>query len=229
MNAKNQKRQRAEAKHDTGSEPAASTRDAAQQTAARRSVKYQRILQAAVEVFAENGFFQSRVSEIADRAGVADGTIYLYFHNKEELLLAAIANAFDAFLELAQAEIQASPDPREQLRRLALLHLTALGSDRNLATVFQTELRQSARFLVQFSRHQLKRYFDLIREVVRAGQRSGVFRRELSDKIVANCFFGALDEMVTSWLLSDHEYPLAGAADAVVDVVLGGVAAQARE
>src|SRR5437763_4601124 len=139
----------------------------------KQSDKYLRILEAAVVVIAEHGYFQARVSEIADRAGVADGTIYLYFHNKEELLLAAIANAFDAFLELAQAEIQASPDPREQLRRLALLHLTALGSDRNLATVFQTELRQSARFLVQFSRHQLKRYFDLIREVVRSGQGSG--------------------------------------------------------
>ena len=230
MNPKNHKRQGSEAaKRPAGSDQTAGPPATGQQTAARRSVKYQRILQAAVEVFAENGFFQSRVSEIADRADVADGTIYLYFRNKEELLLAAIANAFDAFLELAQAEIQASPDPREQLRRLALLHLTSLGSDRNLATVFQTELRQSARFLVQFSRHQLKRYFDLIREVVRAGQRSGAFRRELSDKIVANCFFGALDEMVTSWLLSDHEYPLAGAADAVVDVVLGGLAAPARE
>lgn len=190
----------------------------------KRLDKHQRILRAAIAVFAENGFFQSRVSAIAERAGVADGTIYLYFKNKEELLLAAIANAFDAFLELAQTEIQASPDPREQLRRLALLHLTALGSDRNLAIVFQTELRQSARFLMQFSQHQLKRYFDVIREVVRAGQRSGVFRRELSDKIVANCFFGALDEMVTSWLLSEHEYLLAGAADAVVEVILGGLA-----
>lgn len=197
--------------------------------AAKRGDKYQRILQAAIEVFAENGFFQSRVSAIAERAGVADGTIYLYFKNKEELLLAAIANAFDAFLELAHAEIQASSDPREQLRRLALLHLTALGSDRNLATVFQTELRQSARFLVQFSQHQLKRYFDVIRDVIRAGQRSGVFRYELSDKIVANCFFGALDEMVTSWLLSEHEYPLAGAADAVVEVLLGGLAVRTPE
>ena len=229
MKAKNQRREKPSAKGSTRSGQNAGGENSGTPGTAKRSAKYQLILQAAVEVFAENGFFQSRVSEIADRAGVADGTIYLYFHNKEELLLAAIANAFDAFLDLARGEIQASSDPSEQLRRLALLHLTALGSDRNLATVFQTELRQSARFLVQFSRHQLKRYFDLIREVVRAGQRSGVFRRELSDKIVANCFFGALDEMVTSWLLSDHEYPLAGAADAVVDVVLGGVAVRMPE
>ena len=189
----------------------------------RRSDKYQRILAAAIEVIAEHGFFQARVSEIARRASVADGTIYLYFRNKEEVLLAAISNAFSAFLELAQSELHSVHDPRERLRRLALLHLTSLGSDRKLATVFQTELRQSVRLLTQFSQHELKQYFELIRAVVRDGQQAGVFRAELSDKIVANCFFGALDEMVTSWLLSDHEYSLARAADAVVEVILRGV------
>jgi len=190
---------------------------------ARSPEKYQRILDAAIEVIAERGYFQSRVSDIAARAGVADGTIYLYFHNKEEILLGAIANAFSAFMELAQAELASESDPREQLRRLALLHLSSLGSNRNLAMVFQTELRQSARMLAEFSQHQLKQYFDLIRSVVRDGQRRGIFRAEISDKILANCFFGALDEMVTSWLLSDREYPLSGASEAIVDVILRGV------
>jgi TetR/AcrR family transcriptional regulator, fatty acid metabolism regulator protein len=189
----------------------------------KRADKYQRILEAAVEVIAENGFFNARVSDIAQRAGVADGTIYLYFKSKDQILMAAISNAFGAFLELARSEVKSISEPREQLRRLALLHLTSLGSNRNLAIVFQTELRQSARFLAQFSQHQLKQYFDLIREVVRAGQTTGAFRRDLSDKIVANCFFGSLDEMVTSWLLSERDYSLPGAADAVVDVILGGV------
>jgi TetR/AcrR family transcriptional regulator, fatty acid metabolism regulator protein len=189
----------------------------------KRADKYQRILEAAVEVIAENGFFNARVSDIAQRAGVADGTIYLYFKSKDQILMAAISNAFGAFLDLARSEVKSITEPREQLRRLALLHLTSLGSNRNLAIVFQTELRQSARFLAQFSQHQLKQYFDLIREVVREGQSTGVFRHDLSDKIVANCFFGSLDEMVTSWLLSDRDYSLPGAADAVVDVILGGV------
>jgi TetR/AcrR family fatty acid metabolism transcriptional regulator len=189
----------------------------------KRADKYQRILEAAVEVIAENGFFNARVSDIAQRAGVADGTIYLYFKSKDQILMAAISNAFGAFLELARSEVKSITEPREQLRRLALLHLTCLGSNRNLAIVFQTELRQSARFLAQFSQHQLKQYFDLIRDVVREGQSQGVFRGDLSDKIVANCFFGSLDEMVTSWLLSERDYSLPGAADAVVDVILGGV------
>ncbi|HLQ51354.1 MAG TPA: TetR/AcrR family transcriptional regulator [Terriglobales bacterium] len=196
---------------------------AATASSEKRGDKYQRILEAAVEVIAEHGFFNARVSDIAQRAGVADGTIYLYFKSKDQILMAAISNAFGAFLELARAEVKSASEPRDQLRRLALLHLTSLGSNRNLAIVFQTELRQSARFLAQFSQHQLKQYFDLIREVVRKGQDQGVFRGDLSDKIVANCFFGSLDEMVTSWLLSERDYSLPGAADAVVDVILGGV------
>jgi TetR/AcrR family transcriptional regulator, fatty acid metabolism regulator protein len=185
--------------------------------------KYQRILEAAVDVIAERGFFNARVSDIAARAGVADGTIYLYFKNKEQILLASISTAFSTFMQRAHAEVKKSSDPRQQLRGLAALHLGGLGANRNLAIVFQTELRQSARFLAQFSKHQLKQYFDLVREIVREGQRTGLFRAELSDKIVANCFFGALDEMVTSWILSEHEYSLAGAADAVADVILKGM------
>ncbi len=197
---------------------------------ARRSAngaeKHQRILDAAVEVIAEHGYFRARVSEIADRAGVADGTIYLYFKNKEQVLMAAIDAAFAAFLQRARAEMEKTRDPRERLQRIALLHLEGLGANRSLAIVFQTELRQSARFLAQFSHRRLVEYFDLIRQVVRDGQQAGMFRREMSDKIAANCFFGALDEMVTSWVLSEHDYPLAGAADAVVDVVLRGMEAR---
>lgn len=191
--------------------------------AARANDKYRRILDAAIEVIAESGYFQARVTDIAARAGVADGTIYLYFKNKEQVLMAAIESAFSAFLKRARTELSRSHEPHERLRRLAQLHLETLGANRSLAIVFQTELRQSAKFLAQFSHHQLVEYFELIRAEVREGQRAGVFRRELSDKIVANCFFGALDEMVTSWVLSEHDYPLAGAADAIVDVILQGL------
>ena len=189
----------------------------------RQSDKYQRILDAAVLVIAEHGYFQARVSEIADRAGVADGTIYLYFKNKEEILKAAISSAFAEFLSRARVELSKIHDPAAQLNRLARLHLAALGANRAMAAVFQTELRHSAKFLAEFSRTQLKEYFNLIREIVLRGQEAGVFRREVSDKIFANCFFGALDEMVTSWVLSDHDYPLEGAADAVADVLISGL------
>lgn len=202
---------------DTDSKPVAGASD-----------KYQRILEAAIEVIAQKGFFHSRVSEIADRAGVADGTIYLYFKNKDELLMAGIDSAFHGFIGRARRELTEISDPREKLRKMAFLHLEALGKNRNMAIVFQTELRHSAKFLAQFSHNLLVEYFDLIRDVLREGQEKGVFRPEMPVKIAVNCFFGAVDEMVTSWILFDKErdYPLSSLADAIVDIVLRGVEAR---
>ncbi len=191
------------------------------------SDKYQRILDAAIEVIAGHGFFHSRVAEIAERAGVADGTIYLYFKNKDELLMAAIDSAFHRFIARAKAALKDTSDPREKLRRMAFLHLEALGSNRNLAIVFQTELRHSAKFLGEFSHNMMVEYFDLIKSVLREGQEAKVFRPELSVTIAAHCFFGAVDEIVTTWILSDRErerdYHLSSLAESIVDIVLKGI------
>jgi TetR/AcrR family fatty acid metabolism transcriptional regulator len=189
----------------------------------RSNDKYQRILDAAVAVFAEKGFFSSRVADIADRADVADGTVYLYFKSKEEILMTAINTAFDAFMSLARTELKKLTDPAERLRRLAFLHLDALGSNRSMAVVFQMELRQSTRFLSEFSHHHMVEYLALVRDAITEGQARGIFRPGMSDKFAANCFFGALDEMVTSWVLSDHEYQLSNVADMVVDILLNGM------
>lgn len=198
-------------------------RDASAEPPRSNPEKYQRILDAAVAVFAERGFHSSRVSDIAARADVADGTIYLYFKNKEEILMAAINSAFDAFMKYARTEIAAIPSPVDKLRRLAFLHLQAMGENRNMAIVFQMELRQSVRFLEAFSHHQMVEYFGLVRECIREGQERGIFRPELHEKIAANCFFGALDEMVTSWVLADEDYPLAQAAESVSNIILQGL------
>lgn len=191
------------------------------------SDKYQRILDAAIEVIAEHGFFHSRVAEIADRAGVADGTIYLYFKNKDELLMAAIDSAFHRFIQRAKTALEQVPDPREKLRRMAFLHLEGLGSKRSLAIVFQTELRHSLKFLGQFSHNLLVEYFDLIKGVVREGQEAGAFRTDISVTMAAHCFFGSLDEIVTTWILSDHDrdrdYHLSSLTDSVVSIILKGL------
>jgi len=194
----------------------------------RGAEKYQRILDAAVAVFAEKGFFVSRISDIAERANVADGTVYLYFKNKDEILASAINTAFDGFVSAARRELEELHTPSERLRRLAYLHLKALGSNRNLAVVFQMELRQSTRFLSEFSHGHLVEYFNLVRQAIRDGKTSGEFRSDLHEKISAICFFGAIDEMVTSWVLSEKEYQLSQAADPLVDILLGGMRAAPR-
>jgi TetR/AcrR family transcriptional regulator, fatty acid metabolism regulator protein len=194
----------------------------------RSADKYQRILDAAVAVFAEKGFFVSRVSDIADRADVADGTVYLYFKNKDEILAAAINTAFDGFMSKARAELERLPTPSERLRRLAFLHLEALGANRNMAVVFQMELRQSTRFLSEFSHEHLVEYFSLVRQAICDGKASGEFRSDLPEKIAANCFFGAIDEMVTSWVLSEKDYPLSNVTDPVLDILLNGMRATSK-
>lgn len=189
----------------------------------RGGEKYQRILDAAVAVFAEKGFFASRVSDIADRANVADGTVYLYFKNKDEILASAINTAFDGFMSRARTELEGIANPTERLRRLAYLHLQALGSNRNMAVVFQMELRQHTRSLSEFSHEHLVEYFNLVRQAIRDGKATGEFRTEMPEKIAANCFFGAIDEMVTSWVLSEKHYPLEQAAGPLLDILMNGM------
>lgn len=193
----------------------------------RSGDKYQRIIDAAIAVIAEKGFHNSRVADIAERANVADGTVYLYFKSKEQILMTALDSAFEAFYQLAKKELAGSRDAPSKLRILARLHLRELSRNRNLAVVLQTELRQSAKFLAEFSQRELKGYFNLIREIIREGQQAGSIRPNVSDKIAAACLFGALDELVTAWVLSSREYDLAGAADPVVDLLLVGMEVRA--
>lgn len=210
------------------SDPAEITPPSPTVGANRGTEKYQRILDAAVAVFAEKGFFVSRVSDIADRADVADGTVYLYFKNKDEILATAINTAFDGFMRTARTELERLATPSQRLRRLAYLHLEALGSNRNLAVVFQMELRQSTRFLSKFSHEHLVEYFNLVRQAISDGKACGEFRNDMPDKIAANCFFGAIDEMVTSWVLSEKDYPLAHVADPLLDILLNGMRATTK-
>jgi len=192
----------------------------------REGDKYQRIIDAAIEVIAEKGFHNSRVSDIAERAGVADGTVYLYFKSKEQILMTALDSAFEAFYRRAKEELTGSSDAPAQLRILARLHLRELSQNRSLAVVLQTELRQSAKFLAEFSQRELKGYFNLIREIIRKGQQTGSIRPDVPDKLAAACLFGALDELVTAWVLSSRESDLAAAADPVVDLLLSGMEAR---
>jgi len=189
----------------------------------RAGEKHQRILDAAVAVFAEKGFFVSRISDIADRANVADGTVYLYFKSKDEILASAINTAFDGFMSRARTELESIASPSERLRRLAYLHLQALGSNRNMAVVFQMELRQHTRSLSEFSHEHLVEYFNLVRQAIREGKACGEFRTDMPEKIAANCFFGAIDEMVTSWVLSEKDYPLEQAAEPLLDILMNGM------
>src|SRR5437899_3814161 len=203
-------------------------RPSKQRVSSRNSIGDKRamILRAATRMFARNGYFNSKVADIARVAEVADGTVYLYFKSKEEILHSIFDQNMAEAIAAGRKLIENLVDPREKLRRIALLHLERLGADRDLAVVFQVELRGSTKFMEEFSAAGFAEYLALIRTTFEEGQRAGVFRRELNAKVVAKILFGALDEMATNWIISKRRYKLAPMADQVLDIFLNGVAAK---
>ena len=187
------------------------------------SDKREAILNAAVKVFAQKGFFNSKVADIAGEAGIADGTVYLYFKSKDEILHSIFDRAMEEFIAEGKREIAAIAEADRRLERIAQLHLEKLGADRDLAVVFQVELRGSTKFMEEFSGGGFAEYLDIIRRTIAEGQKSGVFRADLKPITAAKILYGALDEMVTNWILSKRAYPLAPMADEVLKVFFGGV------
>lgn len=190
----------------------------------RSDDKRQRILQAAVKVFARKGYFAAKVAEIARKAGVADGTIYLYFRNKEDILVSLFDEVMAEHIEQGKLELLGARSPAERLRVIAERHLSLLGRNRDLAVVFQVELRQSTKFMQRFSASWLKDYFALLDHAIEDAQHDGTLRDDLPRKLVARAFFGALDEMVTSWILSKKDYDLVQWAAPLIDLFLNGAA-----
>jgi TetR/AcrR family fatty acid metabolism transcriptional regulator len=188
--------------------------------------KREAILRAATRVFARNGYFNSKVADIASDAGVADGTVYLYFKSKEEILHSIFDRSVGDAIQEVREQLETITDPREKLRRISYLHLERLGADRDLAVVFQVELRSSTKFMEEFSAAGFAEYLNLIRSTFEEGQRAGVFRQELNAKVVAKILFGALDEMATNWILSKRRYKLQPMTDQVLDIFLNGVSSR---
>jgi TetR/AcrR family fatty acid metabolism transcriptional regulator len=185
--------------------------------------KREAILRAAIKVFAVKGYFNSKVADIAGEAGIADGTVYLYFKSKEEVLHSIFDRAMSEFIDEGKREISAIASPEDRIRKIAQLHLEKLGSDRDMAVVFQVELRGSTKFMQQFSAAGFSEYLDIIRQTIEDGQRAGVFRDDIKPIVCAKILYGALDEMVTNWILSKRSYPLAPMADEVLKIFFGGV------
>src|SRR5512140_2471204 len=185
--------------------------------------KRERILRAAVEVFARNGYFNATVTDIAKGAGVADGTIYLYFDGKEDLLITIFREYARNYLHELEKKLAGVNRAEERIRITIAHHLETLGHDRALAVVSQVELRHSLKFMSLLSQQEVADYLNMLRKVVEHGQSEGAFRRNLHPQFVAKVVFGILDEMVTSWILSDKDYDLSAQAEQVADFVLTGV------
>ena len=180
-------------------------------------------MRAAIKVFANKGFFNSKVADIAGEAGIADGTVYLYFRSKDEILHSIFDLGMEKFISEGRQELEGIDSPEERLCRIAEMHLERLGADREMAIVFQVELRGSTKFMQEFSAAGFHDYLEIIRETIDDGQRSGAFRTDIKPIVASKILYGALDEMVTNWILSEKKYPLAPMAGEVLKIFFGGI------
>ena len=181
------------------------------------------ILDAAVVEIARRGYYQTTVAMIAKRAGVADGTIYLYFANKEEILFSLFDRSMDRFIAQGKAEVDAMGTAEDKLRHIIELHLSLVGRDRDLAIITQVELRHSIHFMDQFSRSQVADYLTILSGVVVQGQQEGLFRQDQDPVFAAKAIFGVMDEMATDWVLSRRNTRLENKAPEVAAFLLNGL------
>jgi len=189
-----------------------------------REQKRSRILRAAIEVFASKGYFAARMTDVAAAAEVADGTLYLYFEGKEHLLMSIFDDVLGRFITRLDAELSDREDPIEKLSVMVRLHLETLGRDHALANVLQIETRHSRRFMSLFTRGKLGEYLNRVRDIIVEGQELGVFRGDISPGLATNLVFGAVDELVTSWLLAERPGDLLRHHRPLVRMLTDGIA-----
>ena len=187
--------------------------------------KPQQIIEAAVRVFARRGYYNSRVSDIAREAGIAAGTIYLYFKTKDDILVTLFRDKMAEFVGALRKAIAGEADAASKIRRLVSLHFAMLEENPDLAEVVQVELRQGQKFFRGASSQEIGAYFALIGSVLEEGVAQGRFRPDLPVKVATKMLFGAMDQVATSWVLGKRGYQLVDTADAVTEIFLQGVAA----
>jgi TetR/AcrR family fatty acid metabolism transcriptional regulator len=175
-------------------------------------------------VFARNGYYNSRVSDIAREAGIAAGTIYLYFKTKDEILVTLFREKMAEWVAALRHEIAGEADAIAKLRKLVALHFRVLEQNPDLAEVVQVELRQGQKFFRGASAHEVSAYFDLIAAVLEEGIAAGLVRHDLPVKVATKMLFGAMDQVATSWVLGKRGYRLTDSTDAVATIFLKGVA-----
>jgi len=185
--------------------------------------KYQRILDAAIIVFAEQGFFRSTVAQIAKAAGVADGTIYLYFKNKEDILVRIFDDKTRQVFARFRIAVDEADNAIDKLRNLIWTHLSEFQNNIHMAVLYQSETHQSTRLVEVQIREMSKMYLDIVSEIVEQGQQENRIRKNLYLGLVKRFILGAVDEVINTWIHSGGTYELASMADPLVSLFINGI------
>lgn len=191
-----------------------------------RGDKRERILEAAVRVFASKSFYTATVAEIAREAGVADGTIYLYFKNKDDLLIRLFEERMAEINEGIRAAIEPVESPLEKLRAFIRHHLREVERKPELGEVLIVELRQSSKLMKEYEARAFREYLSILSAIVEAGIADGSIRANVEPRAVRRAIFGALDEVALSWLLGGRRFDLSRNAEQLAEIFARGLAAQ---
>ena len=192
--------------------------------------KHIRIIKAATKIFAKKGFFQAKVSDIAKEAQVADGTIYLYFENKDDILISLFEEQMNRVLEDMKRQISTEDDAIKKIEKFAYNHLKLMELNKNMAEIIQVELRQSTKFMKEYKNEKFHQYLNLIGDIIEEGQQKGIFKEDIIPGIAKRAFFGALDEMSRFWVLSRRKkYDIETAAKQISDYFLTGLINNSRK
>lgn len=189
----------------------------------RDKPKYRQIIDAAVIAIAENGYHQAQVSKIAKQAGVADGTIYLYFKSKEDILISVFQEKMGVFVENLTEIIRKGKTPIEKLSNMIDNHFQVLANDHHLATVTQLELRQSNKEIRLKINMILKEYLKLLDEIIIEGMTKGDFDPTMDVRVARQMVFGTIDENITTWVMNEFRYDLLASAPKVKKILLNGL------
>ncbi len=183
------------------------------------------ILEAAVRAFARQGYHNCPMSAVAREAGVADGTLYLYFKGKEELLVSAFRHVMQGVLANLDRQLEGLTDPVEKLARLVEVHLAVMEGDRDLASFLQFQLRQPEETIRRAIGEPLSAYARRIEAILDEGKAAGRLRADVASRVMRRALFGAVDETVSAWLLRDERGGLAAKAAPLLQVLFHGVLA----
>ena len=186
--------------------------------------KHSKIISAATKVFAKKGFFTARISDIAKEAKVADGTIYLYFNNKYDILLCVFEEEVGKIVEKTSKLLSTEDDPRKMLEIYIVQHLTAMKKNKNLAEVIQIELRQTHKVINDYRNNKFSEYIGIIAQIIREGQKAGVYKTDVKPDLAKRIFFGALDEVSRVWNATlETNYTVEEVTDQVLSMFLAGI------
>lgn len=185
--------------------------------------KYQRIMNAAIKIFAEQGFYKATISQVAREAGVADGTIYIYFKNKADILNNFFSHRTRLVFQRFRDAVEQATDSEDKLRNLIWRHLYEFQRDRDMAIVFQREALQARYIADEDIKEITKMYLDILEEIISQGQREGSIRKDFQAGLVKRLILGAVNEVINTWVTAGGKYELVPMADPLVDLYLKGI------